>query len=178
MRIPPSIFIDKSIFLSFWTHTLLKIQFFSWNAAFQCRAWSFSTTSITINEKKTKYGAGQTVAFGDKNFKVVNEFVYLGALLAPKNDNGLKIQRRIQTANMCFCGLRKYLRSSHQARQTKITIYKNLICPVLLYVSETWVLTKRRENPWFVFERKVCTGAALISSASWRAMDCASLGTR
>jgi hypothetical protein len=42
-----------------------------------------------INEQVTKYmiaagnktilDAGQTVAFGDKNFEVVNEFVYLGA---------------------------------------------------------------------------------------------------
>jgi hypothetical protein len=31
--------------------------------------------------------AKQTVAFGkDKNFEVVNEFVYLGALVTPKND--------------------------------------------------------------------------------------------
>jgi hypothetical protein len=28
---------------------------------------------------KTILDAGQTVAFGDKNFEVVNEFVYLGA---------------------------------------------------------------------------------------------------
>jgi hypothetical protein len=30
-----------------------------------------------------------------------------------------------------------------------------LICPVLLYGSETWVLTKREEKQLFVFERKV-----------------------
>jgi hypothetical protein len=30
-----------------------------------------------------------------------------------------------------------------------------LIHPVLLYGSETWVLTKREENQLFVFERKL-----------------------
>jgi hypothetical protein len=30
-----------------------------------------------------------------------------------------------------------------------------LIRPVLLYASETWVLTKREENQLLVFERKV-----------------------
>jgi hypothetical protein len=30
-----------------------------------------------------------------------------------------------------------------------------LICPVLLYGSETWVLTRREENQLLVFERKV-----------------------
>jgi hypothetical protein len=54
-----------------------------------------------MNEQKTKYmiaaknrtilDAGQTVAFGDKNFEVVNEFVYLGALVTPNNDVGLEI---------------------------------------------------------------------------------------
>jgi hypothetical protein len=45
----------------------------------------------------------QTVAFGNKNFEVVNEFVYLGALVTPKNDVDLEIQRRIQTTNIrCF----------------------------------------------------------------------------
>jgi hypothetical protein len=43
----------------------------------------------------------------------------------------------IQTANRCFCGLRKHLRSSHLARQTKLMIYKTKIRTVLLYGSGT-----------------------------------------
>jgi hypothetical protein len=39
--------------------------------------------------------------------------------------------------------------------QTKFTIHKTLIHPVLLYGCETWVLTKREENQLLVFERKV-----------------------
>jgi hypothetical protein len=45
--------------------------------------------------------------------------------------------------------------SSHLSRQTKFTIHKTLIHPVLLYGSETWVLTKRKENQLLVFERNV-----------------------
>jgi hypothetical protein len=40
-------------------------------------------------------------------------------------------------------------------RQTKFTIHETLIRPVLLYGSETWVLTKREESQLLVFERKV-----------------------
>jgi hypothetical protein len=122
---------------------------------------------MKINEQKTKYmiaagnrtilDAGQTVAFGDKNFEVVNEFVYLGALVTPKIDVGLEIHRRMQTAKKWLCGLRKHLRSSHLARQTKLTICKTLIRPVLLY-GRTWVLTEREEKRLLVFERKaLCT---------------------
>jgi hypothetical protein len=75
--------------------------------------------------------------------------------MTPTNDVSLEIQRRIQTANRCFFGLRKHLQSSHLSRQTKFTIHKTLIRPVLLYGSETWVLTKREENQLLVFERKV-----------------------
>jgi hypothetical protein len=95
------------------------------------------------------------VAFGDKHFEVVNEFVYLGSLMTPTNEVNLEIQRRIQTANRCFFGLRKQLQSSHISRQTKFTINKTMIRPVRFYGSETWVLTKREKNQLLVFERKV-----------------------
>jgi hypothetical protein len=81
--------------------------------------------------------------------------VYLGSLITPTNDVSLEIQQRIQTANRCFFGLRKHLQSSHLSRQTKLSIHKTSILPVLLYGSETWVLTKREENQLLEFERKV-----------------------
>jgi hypothetical protein len=112
---------------------------------------------LKINEQKTKYmiaarndrtirDVGQSMAISDKHFEVVKEFVYLGSLMTPPNDVSLEIQRRIQTANRCFFGLRKHLQSSHLSRQTKFTIHKTLIRPVLLYGSETWVLTKRERK--------------------------------
>jgi hypothetical protein len=95
---------------------------------------------LKINEQKTKYmiaawndmmihDVGQSVAIGDKHFEVVKEFVYL---MTPTNEVSLEIQRRIQTANRCFFGLRKHLQSSHLSRQTKLTIHKTLIHLVLL----------------------------------------------
>jgi hypothetical protein len=121
---------------------------------------------LKINEQKTKYmiaarndttirDVGQSVPIGDKHFEVVKEFVYLGSMMTSTNDVSREIQRRIQTANRCFFGLCKHLQSSHLSGQTKFTIHKTLIRPVLLYGSETWVLTKREENQLLVFERKV-----------------------
>jgi hypothetical protein len=87
--------------------------------------------------------------------KVVKEFVYLGSMMTPKNDASLQMQRSIQTANRCLFGLPKHLRSSYLSRQTKFTIHKTLIHPVLHYGSESWVLTLREEQKLLVFERKV-----------------------
>jgi hypothetical protein len=81
---------------------------------------------MIVAGNRTILAAGQTVAFGDRNFEVT-----------PNNDVGLEIQRIIQTANGCFCGLRKHLPSSYLARQTNITIEKTFIHPILLYGSKT-----------------------------------------
>jgi hypothetical protein len=125
-----------------------------------------SKVGLEINEQKTRHmfaarndrticDVGQSVAIGDKHFEVVKEFVYLGSLMTPTNDVSLEIQRAIQTANRYFFGLREHMQLSHLSCQTKFTIHKTLIRPVLLYGSETWVLTKREENQLLVFERKV-----------------------
>jgi hypothetical protein len=114
---------------------------------------------LKINEEMTKYmivarndrtirGVGQSVTIGDKHFEVVKEFEK-----TPTIDVRLEIQRRIQTANRCFLRLRKHMRSSHLSRQTKFTIHKTLIRPVLLCGSETWVLTKREENQSYLRKR-------------------------
>jgi hypothetical protein len=86
---------------------------------------------------------------GDNFFEVFKEFMYLGSLVTPNNDVSPEIQRRIQTANRCFFRLRKQL--GHISRSVKFIIYKTLIRPVLLYGSETWVLTKREENQLLLF---------------------------
>jgi hypothetical protein len=101
---------------------------------------------LNINEQKTQYmiaarndrmirDVGQSVAVGDKHFEFVKEFVFLGSLMTPTNDVSLEIQRRIQTANRCFFGLRKHLRSSHLSRQTKFTIQKTLWSDSAWHVS-------------------------------------------
>jgi hypothetical protein len=79
---------------------------------------------LKINESKIKYmivtgtdrlirEVEHSVVLGDKTFEVVKEFMYLGSLVTPNNDVSLEVQRRIQTANRCFFGLRKQLQSRH-----------------------------------------------------------------
>jgi hypothetical protein len=78
---------------------------------------------------------GQSVAFGDKTVEVVKEFVY-SVLVTLNNDVIQEIQRRLQSANRCFLGLRKRLQSGHVSSPTKFFIYEVLIRPVLLHVRE------------------------------------------
>ena len=58
-------------------------------------------------------------------------------------------------ANRAYFGLRRTLRSSRIRRRTKLTIYKTLIRPIVLYGHETWTMPVEDQRALAVFERKV-----------------------
>jgi hypothetical protein len=86
---------------------ILGLAFFYTDAYFALDREA-AKVGLKINEQMIR-DVGQSVAIGDKHFEVVKEFVYLGSLMTPTNDLSLEKQRRIQTANRCFRGLRKHL---------------------------------------------------------------------
>lgn len=92
---------------------------------------------------------------GQHTFGSVNEFVYLGSLITNNNNITAEIVKRILSANKCYFGLLKYFCSKILSRNIKILLYKTLLRPILIYGSETWVLSKKDENRLLVFERKI-----------------------
>jgi len=56
---------------------------------------------------------------------------------------------------LCYFGLSTLFKSKLLSRRSKITLYKVLIRPILLYACETWATTKTDENKLGVFERKI-----------------------
>ena len=81
--------------------------------------------------------------------------MYLGSAVNSKNNVSLEIKRRITLANRCYYGLSRQLSSRALSRRTKVTLYKTLILPVLLYGAEAWVVTQSDAAALGVFERKV-----------------------
>jgi hypothetical protein len=67
----------------------------------------------------------------------VDSFTYLGSEISTENNIGIKLQKILIVANKCYYGLLKCLRSGLLSRKMKVTLYKTLIKPVLLYASET-----------------------------------------
>jgi len=117
---------------------------------------------LRIDEEKTKYlttreSKNQQRYFQIKNFnfEAVKSFMYLGSLINVNNDNSAEIKKRILMANKGFYGLKRQFRSHFLSIKNKIKLYKTLIRPVLVYGSETWVLSKSDEAILGVFERKI-----------------------
>jgi hypothetical protein len=95
------------------------------------------------------------------------KFTQLRALLTlitPSCPPGIR-SSLVSSANRCFFGLRKHLQFSHLSRQTKFTIHKTLIRPVLLYGSEMWVVTKREENQLNRKSKMVSTGEGTTTNS-------------
>lgn len=137
---------------------------------------------LNINATKTKYMRGrgsrehqinlppQILIDGDE-IEVVNDFVYLGSLVTAENDTSGEVRRRIMAGNRAYFGLRRTLRSNRVRRRTKLTIYKTLIRPVVLYGHETWTMLAEDQRALGVFERKVLRtiyGGVQMEDGTWR----------
>jgi hypothetical protein len=88
-------------------------------------------------------------------FEKVNEFKYLGMLIAANNNLTQEINHRLLIANKCYYALKKQLGSHYLSLQTKCKLYKTLLRPIILYGSESWALTKTEENKLKIFERNI-----------------------
>ena len=105
--------------------------------------------------QRTRDLAGTHLKIEQKEFEVVTEFPYLGAVVDDKFCTSKEIKRRLITAERAFYGLKHLLRSKSMSRKTKFALYKTLIRPVAIYGSESWNTNEEDERQLGVFERKM-----------------------
>jgi hypothetical protein len=118
---------------------------------------------LKINEDKTKYmwvtrrkaRKQQNLTVGDYNFEVVRSFKYLGSTINDENDISEEIKLRTTLGNRCCFALHKVLRSKSLSWNTKVTVYKTIIRPIVMYGCETWTLTEKHEKTLNTWERKI-----------------------
>jgi hypothetical protein len=103
-------------------------------------------------------------------FERVNSFVYLGTLVTADDNISAKINNRITLANRSYFGMVTMLKAKNINRKHKVTIYKTLIKPVLMYGAESWVLSKAHELCLGVYERKILRRiyGPICEEATWR----------
>jgi hypothetical protein len=74
--------------------------------------------------------------------EVVHNYSYSSTLINLKNVISENIKSRIAAGNRCFDSLRQIFRSRAMGKAVKITIYRMMVKPVVVFGSETWPMTE------------------------------------
>jgi hypothetical protein len=84
------------------------------------------------------------IKMANKSCENMARFEYLGT-----NQNWIHkgIKRRLNLGNAYYHSVQKPL-SSHPSQHLKITIYKTIILPTVLYECKTWFFTLRIKGAW------------------------------
>jgi hypothetical protein len=98
---------------------------------------------------------GEYIEVENFKFERVHTFKYLGVTIISKNNNHEEINIRTTAANKCYYGLTSIFKSKQVSIKSKITLYKVISGPVLLYACETWPTTKGDEEKIAIFERRI-----------------------
>jgi hypothetical protein len=84
----------------------------------------------------------------------VEQFKYLGTTVTVQNWIHEEI-KRLNSDDACYHSMHNLLSPRLPSKNVKISIYKTIILPLVLYGSETWSLTFRKIHWLRVFEDRV-----------------------
>lgn len=118
---------------------------------------------LKVNDDKTKFmhvkrfrsNTIDQLAVNNHKFQRVDTFKYLGVTLSENSEEDVEIQSRLNAANRSYHACMKLMKSRLLSRHSKITIYRTIIRPVLIYGAENWIMTKKTEKKIVTFENKI-----------------------
>jgi hypothetical protein len=119
-------------------------------------------TGLIININKSKYlhstrksNQHSHLIAGGQWLEQVNSFKYLGTTVNTDNSIEEQIKEEIVAGNRAHNVHKKLFVSKLISQNVKLQLYNTLICPVVTYASETWVLEEKGINKLMTFERKI-----------------------
>jgi hypothetical protein len=104
-------------------------------------------------------------------FEHVSSFKYLRSIVNETNKIEEEIQSWISAGNRAYHANKKLLTNKPLSKNSKMSVYKTIIRPVVTYGSETWVMNITHEEKLKIFERKILRsiyGPVQDSNNEWR----------
>ena len=112
-----------------------------------------SKRKLRINTQKTKImvtgrpTTSTNVVLNGEQIEEVDVFKYLGVKIHKEGNIDLEINERVENAAKVYhCLKRSFLDNRKVSKETKLTVYKTIFRPVLIYGSESWVLTPSQKS--------------------------------
>jgi hypothetical protein len=112
-------------------------------------------TEYMLMSRGQKIGRKHSLKIANESFEDVAKCKYLGTTLTDQNHMHEEIKSRLNSGNACCRSVNSLLSSHLLSGNVKVTIYKTVILPVVLYGCETWSLILREEHRLRVFENRV-----------------------
>lgn len=122
----------------------------------------FASRKNVVKEKYIKLNGG--------NYERCEKFQYLGVLVTEDSRIREEIKSRIAAGNRAYWAMIKILQSRSLSRKSKVTVYRTVIRPVVMYGSETWTMTVAEEELLRRWERKILRKifGAVNEDGQWR----------
>lgn len=111
---------------------------------------------LKLNPEKTKVmtnGPKSGIHVGASQISYVEEYIYLGQLISPKQNINKEIERRIANSWKSYWGLREVMKDKKIHIKTKSKLFNTCILPILIYGSQTWAITKNTTSKFDICQR-------------------------
>lgn len=93
-----------------------------------------------------------------KPIEIVEEFKYLGRVVTSQDRDEPAVMRNLARAREKWASMRRFLIQDKVDPKTMAVFYRTVVLYVLLYGSETWVLTSDLMRQLRSFHRRCCRG--------------------
>ena len=126
---------------------------------YNLEVWSRTATQqgLNINTTKTQVmkisigeesSNGMSITVDGRSLKEAKQYKYLGVVLNDRGTYENEMNSRFEAANRVFYMInnRRFLRNDNISETTKLTVYKKIYLPILLYGAENWILNERQRK--------------------------------
>ena len=121
--------------------------------------------NLKLNVDKTKVmsigknNTAVTIRLNGMTMEQTDSYRYLGVRIHRSGKNEAELNDRIENAMKVYHALnRTLIRKKEVSTGTKMTVYKTIFRPILIYGSESWVLTQQQRNKIQAVEMKFLRG--------------------